>query len=134
MTAAVLAAIGICVKPQLALIPIAVEVALLLMPSSRRRLRIEPLLFLAVGGLFLLAIHTFAPLYFSKAIPTTLSTYWAIGHLTAAHLIIEALQLHILFAVVLLLNCRESGVGSPIPASALFAGPLRSSSSPASPE
>ena len=104
-----LAAIGICVKPQLALVPIAVEMALVLMPSLqgvRRRLRIEPLLFLATGGVFLLAIHTFAPLYLSQAIPTTLSTYWAIGHLTALHLVSESLQLHILFAVVLLLLPR----------------------------
>ena len=101
-----LAAIGICVKPQLALIPITVEIALVLIPSGRRRLRIEPLFFLVAGALFLLAIHTFAPLYLSQAIPTTLLTYWAIGHLTTAHLIRESLQLHILFAVVMLLLPR----------------------------
>jgi hypothetical protein len=109
---ALLATIGICVKPQLALIPIVVEVAVLLKPSGRRRLRIEPLLFLASGGLFLLAIHTFAPLYLSQAIPTTLSTYWAIRHLTAAQLIRESIQLHILLAIVLLLLPRIGRIQS----------------------
>ena len=107
--AVVLAAIGICTKPQLALIPIFVEAALLLMPSlqgGRRRLRIEPLVFLAAGGLFLLAVHAFAPLYMSQSLPMTWLTYWAIGHLSATHLVVESVQLHILFAIALLLLPR----------------------------
>jgi hypothetical protein len=107
--ATLIAAVGVCVKPQLTLIPLSVEAALLLAPSlqgGRRRLRVEPLIFLATGGLFLLAIRAFAPLYLSLAIPTTLSTYWAIGHLSSLELIRESLQLHILFVIVLCLFPR----------------------------
>ncbi len=109
IVAALLAAIGICTKPQLALIPILVELALIFIPSlqgGHRRLRVEPFLFLATGGLFLLAVHAFAPLYFSLAVPTTLLAYWAIGHLSATQLAAESIQLHILFAIVLLLLPR----------------------------
>jgi hypothetical protein len=104
---AMLAAVGVCVKPQLALIPLAAEAAVLLLlargEDGRRRLRFEPLLFVVVGVAFLAAIRLFAPLYFSSALPTTLQTYWAIGHLTFGELVGESIQLHVLLAVVVLL-------------------------------
>jgi hypothetical protein len=100
------AALGICVKPQLAVIPVFVECAALLFThkqTRRRAFHAASLLFLAAGTLFVLAIHRFAPLYLTQAIPTTYLTYWAIGHLTVAQLFTESLQLHILMIGVLLL-------------------------------
>ncbi|HEV2619092.1 MAG TPA: hypothetical protein VGU23_04050, partial [Acidobacteriaceae bacterium] len=103
---AAFAAVGVCTKPQIALIPIAVELAALLLPrgpETRGRLRFEPLVLLAGGTVFLVSIHLFAPLYLSQALPTTLATYWAIGHLGLAQLIGQSIQLSILLAVVVML-------------------------------
>ena len=101
-----LAALGICVKPQLVLIPIFVECAALLVARKQTRhlaFHVAALLFLPAGALFLLAIHLFAPLYLTQALPTTYLSYWAIGHLTVGQLFTESLQLHILLGGVLLL-------------------------------
>jgi hypothetical protein len=101
-----LAAAGICVKPQLAFIPIFVELTALLLARKqtiRILFHVEPLLFLPAGGLFLFAIHHFAPLYLSQAVPTTYLTYWAIGHLTPVQLLAQSVQLHLLLIAVLLL-------------------------------
>jgi len=132
LLAGLLAAIAICLKPHHALIPIAVELTLLtqnLLPQSssctplaiplaeppRTRLlrlvqpllRPEPPVLLLSGLLFLVAIHRFAPAYFTLALPTLRDTYWAIGHLTPLQLLAEALQLHLLAALTLLLFFRS---------------------------
>jgi hypothetical protein len=100
------AATGICVKPQLAVIPIFVECTTLLLTRKRHfpgAFHAAALLFVAAGALFVVAIHLFAPLYLSQAIPTTYLAYWAIGHLTLTQLLAQSLQLHILLIAVLLL-------------------------------
>ncbi len=116
-----LAAIGICLKPHHALIPVAVELTLLILPrpadsptiSSRLRtlLRPEPLTIVLSGLVFLFAIHTFAPAYFTLALPTLRDTYWAIGHLTPLQLLAQSPQLHLLAALTLALFFRK-----PLPA------------------
>lgn len=95
--AALLAAIGVGVKPQLVLVPLGIELYLLI-KNCRRSLsrRHEPWILAAAALLFLGAIRLFAPLYFSQVLPTLLSTYWAIGHLTLFELLGEAPQLHLL--------------------------------------
>jgi hypothetical protein len=100
-----LAAVAFCLKPQLSLIALTLELFFLLRPVTRpRRLRPEPFLFLLTGTAFLLAIRGFAPLYFSLALPTVLSTYWAIGHLSLLQLIAQAPQLLVLAVAVLALR------------------------------
>ena len=135
--AGVLAAIGICLKPHQALIPVAVELTRMFqnavistaahtgVPDERTcslgwersgetpvfrlthrissLLRPEPPILLLSGLAFLAAIHHFAPLYFSLALPTLRDTYWAIGHLTPFELLAEAPQLHLLGLIVFLL-------------------------------
>lgn len=105
LVAAVLAAVGICLKPQYALIPVAIEISLLLQPGqpgnsrARRLLRPEPVLILAAGLMYLAAIRLWAPLYFSQALPVLRETYWAVGHLGVGSLLLEAIQLDILAAI-----------------------------------
>lgn len=132
--AGLLAAISICLKPHQALIPIAVELTLLtqnLLPPrnphpprtptlrqpshilgtrplrlAHSLLRPEPPILLLSGLLFLLAIHRFAPAYFTLALPTLRDTYWAIGHLTPLQLLAEAPELHLLGALTFALFLR----------------------------
>ena len=101
---ALLAAAGVCLKPQLALVPLTIELYLFL---RTRRLRPEPLLFLAAGAIFLAAIRLFAPLYFTSALPLTRATYWAIGHLTPWQLLQESPQLTLLAIVTIALHLLE---------------------------
>ena len=111
VVAGFLAAVGICLKPHHALIPIAVELTRVFVLSTetptesrayrmskalRSPLRTEPLILVISGLVFLAAIHHFAPLYFTLALPTLRDTYWAIGHLTPIELLAEAPQLHVL--------------------------------------
>ena len=112
-----LAALGICLKPHQALIPIAVELALLWTWNRRRDrspdpapphrsrlhplLRPEPFVLLLAGAAFVLAIHHLTPAYFTLALPTLRDTYWAIGHLSRLQLLAQAPQLHILAALTL---------------------------------
>ena len=99
---ALLAAIGVCVKPQFALVPLALELYLLagnrLRSLSRRP---EPWILAAAGLLFAGVVRLFAPRYFSLTLPTVFSTYWAIGHLTPLQLLIEAPQLHLLGVIAI---------------------------------
>ncbi len=115
-TAGVLAAAGICLKPHHALVPIAVELALLVggpglaapvLPPRRtgsarlRRLfRPEPVVIAALGVAYLVAIHPLTPLYFTRALPLLRDTYWAIGHLSAAALALQAIELCVVAAMV----------------------------------
>jgi hypothetical protein len=102
-TVGIMAAIGICLKPHHALLVIAIELALLFLPSPttpshrlQRLLRPEPLLILLLGAFFLAATHQFTPLYFTLAMPVLKETYWAIGHLSLSGLALEAIELCLL--------------------------------------
>lgn len=123
--AAVLAALACCLKPHCVLIPIAVECAVLALarrffPLPRAALRRpEPLILLACGLLYLLAIHRFAPLYFTEALPIARRTYWAIGHLSFIDLLWQAIELTLLAALTLALALRS---GSPVTQLLLAAG------------
>ncbi len=99
LLAGLLVATGVCLKPQQALVPLAIEASLLLQLSKRIRShwkRPEPALLILVGALFVWTVAHFSPLYFSLTLPTLLSTYWAIGHLSVPALAAQSLQLHVL--------------------------------------
>jgi len=111
-TAGVLAGVGICLKPHQALIPIAVELALLLTPRPKTDnrqsttstfLRPEPVLIALIGLAYLAAIHRLTPLYFTVALPILRETYWAIGHLSPLALAWEAVELCLLAALCIIL-------------------------------
>jgi hypothetical protein len=121
--AGALAAIAICLKPHHALIPVTIELALLFTTSRffARKLgatpnaakssprviyRLEPLLILFLGLLFLVCVRRFAPLYFTNALPLTRATYWAIGDRTLPQLVWEARELMVLAAASLTLTLR----------------------------
>ena len=135
--AALLAAVGLCLKPQQTLVPLAVETAVLFLwsrrpaprppsPASARDrlrhaltrlqplLRPEPRLLILCGTLFLVAMHQLTPLFFTRALPLLFDTYWAIGRLTPAQLFSEAPQLHLLAlaAVTLAIGNRRQGANS----------------------
>lgn len=92
-----LAAAGICLKPQYALIPLLVEAVMLFRAAGGSRLRRiarpETVLIVVIGVLYLAAIHHTAPLYFSFALPVLRETYWAVGHLSLPQLIWQAIEL-----------------------------------------
>jgi hypothetical protein len=69
-------------------------------------LRPEPILILLIGFTYLAAIHYFAPLYFTNALPILRDTYWAVGHLNLLQLAWEAVELLILAAIVFALFFR----------------------------
>lgn len=107
-TVGIMAAIGICLKPHHALLVVAIELALLFLPSPttrthrlQRLLRPEPLLILLLGAIFLAATHQFTPRYFTFALPVLHDTYWAIGHLSPAGLALEAIELCLLAAATI---------------------------------
>ena len=103
---ALLASVAFCLKPQDALIGVAVEFTCLLRatyPSRNvfsalnRCLRRPELPILLVSGLlYLLAIRLWAPLYFTEALPVLRSTYWAIGGLSLPALFGQAIELTLL--------------------------------------
>jgi hypothetical protein len=116
--AGILAAAAICLKPHQALIPIAVELTLLFIPSAlmsseradqqkprlaisrlRNLFRPETIFIVILGAAYLSAIHRLTPLYFTTALPILRDTYWAIGHLSIPALALEAIELLILAAV-----------------------------------
>jgi hypothetical protein len=100
---------GIVMKPHQVLIPIAVETALILLRArsmgirraTRSLLRPELLAMIAAGVAFLLAVHLFAPNYFTQVVPLVRDTYWAFSQWPFARLLTEAIQLHILAAIAL---------------------------------
>lgn len=111
------AAAGICIKPQYALIPVAIELIVLFGAAANLRerlaslLRPEPILIVFAGVVYLLAIHHFTPLYFSVALPVLRQSYWAVGHLSLLQLALEAIELCLLGAASLalyLLNKQRS--------------------------
>ncbi|SEF76012.1 hypothetical protein SAMN05421819_1086 [Bryocella elongata] len=105
--AVLLATLGVCLKVQLAVVPLVVE-AVLLLRSLRRAgaraawlLRPEPWLLVASGAGYVYAIRSLTPLYFTHSLPLNLLTYWAIGHLTPVELFVEAVEMHVLLAMAL---------------------------------
>ncbi len=127
---ALLAAAAFCLKPQLALIGLSVELAVLFRrdaswhesprsSSPKNRVltfltRSEPWVFLSSAAAFLLAIHRYAPLFLSSALPIALSTYWAIGHLSIPQLASEAPQLLVLAAAACTLRSIRMASDSPL--------------------
>ena len=105
--AVLFATLGMCLKVQLAVVPLALEAALLLRAlrtkGSRAAwlLRPEPWLLAIGGGAYLYAIRSLTPLYLRHALPLNLLTYWAIGHLTPVELFVEAIGMHVLLAMAL---------------------------------
>lgn len=98
---AVVAAVGLALKPHQVLIAIAVEVSFLM---QRRRMRaLEPAVFVASALAYLAAIRLFAPHYLSDVLPVLRETYWALGHLTFVQLVAQAGGLFVLLAAVVTL-------------------------------
>ncbi len=125
IAAALLAALGFCLKPQDALVAIAVECALILRarrfssswPRAFRSVlkRPEPPILLASGLLYLLAIRLLAPLYFTAALPLVYATYWAIGHLSLPQLLWEGVELVVLIAITSVVVGRSRKVSPRVP-------------------
>ncbi len=104
--AGIVAAVGICLKPQQALLPLMVEALLIVRARSFRSLRRpEPWTLLSACGLYVVAIRGLTPEYFSQTLPILRETYWAIGHLTGARLVQESWQLQLLACISIGLLC-----------------------------
>ena len=124
-----LAALAFCLKPQDALIAMAVEIGVLLLAARRSGSvaagvrhslrRFEPPVLLACGLLYLLAIHHFTPLYLTEALPILRNTYWAIGGLSLPALIGEAIELTLLALLTLMLLLRFRPVAGAVQALAI---------------
>ena len=124
--AVTLAALGFCLKPQVALVAVAVEAAVLAEAWRRNRrpttyLRPEIAILAICGLLYLLAIHRLAPLYFTETLPVLRNTYWAIGHLSVTRLLWEGVELTILAVLTSVLLLRLKPV-SPATRLSLIAG------------
>jgi hypothetical protein len=101
------AGVGLALKPHQALVPVAVEVAVIVLRSRRagrftmRSLRrAEPWVIVGCGVAYVGAIRWFAPDYFLRVVPVLRETYWAFGHLGWMGLLGESVQLHVLMGVV----------------------------------
>ncbi len=113
IAAGLLAALAFCLKPQDALLGIAVELTILARNLRTTRSGIAGLrqtlarpelpVLLGCGALFLLAIRIWAPLYFTETLPILHETYWAIGGLSLPSLLGQAVELVLLLAVTLTL-------------------------------
>jgi hypothetical protein len=94
------AGLGVCLKPQQALVILVLEIFLVLQKRSVRRLiRPEFLMLVITGAAYALAIRLLTPLYLSVMVPELLNTYWAFGRFSALHL---ALHQQMSFTLVLL--------------------------------
>ncbi|MDE1154491.1 MAG: hypothetical protein PW735_02045 [Acidobacteriaceae bacterium] len=103
-----LAVLGFALKPQQALVPLVLETYLLLQTRSLRPLRrAAPWAFLLGAALYFLLIQTLTPAYLTHVLPLLRETYWAFGHRTLPQLLLDALELHLLLAAVLLLYVRS---------------------------
>ena len=113
--ATLLAAFGFCLKPQVALVGVVVEAAVLARRQGGRRwFRVELAVLVACGSLYLLAIRLLAPLYFTETLPILRNTYWAIGNLSLPRLLWEAIELTILAVLTCLLVWRSRPVSSAV--------------------
>ena len=104
---------AVWLKPQLVLVPIAVELLLLFTRRRTALKRVEPWTILLTGCAILLAVKLTAPLYFSSALPAARATYWAIGHLRPLQLMAEAPQLYVLAAIAIGLAWVRRGSAQP---------------------
>ena len=98
------AGLGIALKPHQALIPIAVESALLWFRprrTLRSTLRPEPICIVLAGLLYLLSIQIFTADYFIRLLPILRISYWGMGHLNWIGLVEESIQLHVLAVLTL---------------------------------
>ncbi len=123
------AALGLALKPHQALIPIAVELAILITPNLRVphprpevlspgrvgyrahgstvfRL-LEPAIFLTSAAAYFAAIHTLAPTYLTQILPILRETYWAFGHLNLFELLLASIGLHALLLITIALYIRS---------------------------
>jgi hypothetical protein len=101
----VAAGIAIWFKPQDVIIPIGLELFASFRTHSLRRILTPEVLSLILTSSFVLAlVRVITPLYFSKALPLLLDTYWAFG---TANTLTLALSLHpyMLAVIVMLLVC-----------------------------
>ncbi len=115
-----LAALAFCLKPQVCLVAVAIEVCSFVVrrwsahpspkPQWGSRFSLEIPVLLVAGLLYLLAIRTLTPLYLSQALPLLRNTYWAIGHLSFLGLLTEAPQLFLLLLLLLALAWRSQAV------------------------
>jgi hypothetical protein len=55
----------------------------------------------ASGVAYVAAVYLFTPNYFAQVVPLVRDTYWAFGQWPFAHLVTEAVQLHVLAAIAL---------------------------------
>ena len=128
------AALGLALKPHQALIPIAVELAIMSLPHLRRSLIatkegieqsstafriLEPTIFLVAATTYLTTIHILTPTYLTQILPTLGQTYWAFGHLSLSQLLQAAPAIPILFLANIALYRRNQ---SPLIAILLTAG------------
>ena len=98
----VAAGLAICLKPQEALVFIAFELVLLAWNRTLRRP--ELLAMLLTGGLYLLLVRTFTPLYTKEVVPLIVDTYWAYATSTALTLILTAMKAKTLLALALIVT------------------------------
>jgi hypothetical protein len=100
----ILAGIGLCLKPQDALILLLFELFLLASTRNPRRLLRPGLLALALAGLaYPLAVAAFAPLYLSQTVPLLSDTYWAFGERSPTFILLDHPFFNAIFLATLLL-------------------------------
>ncbi len=101
------AGVGIALKPHQAILPIAVELFLLVRSRQiRSLLRPEPCAILVAGVVYVAAVHSVTPAYFTTILPILRDTYWAVGSLSLPQLIWEAVELHVLATVAFVVYFR----------------------------
>lgn len=108
----IVAAVGFALKPHQLLVAAAVEAVVLGQRrapargqalAGPRRVRAETLALCITCVGYLAAVRVFAPQYFAEALPILRDTYWAIGGLSLRTLFLQAIQLHILAGVAIVL-------------------------------
>jgi hypothetical protein len=121
MSLAMLAAVGIALKPHQAIIPVIVELSLIVRSTNLIRRRpqnpgtppalyappfrsMEPAVFLLSAAIYLGTIRILAPTYLTQIVPVLRQTYWAFGRLSLFELTAAAPGLHILLALDLVLT------------------------------
>lgn len=69
----------------------------------RRLVRPETVAFVVGGFVFLAAVWRGTPLYFSQTVPLVRATYWAYSLWSWDHLLVQAIELHVLLAILAVL-------------------------------
>ena len=117
------AGVGLALKPQQAILAVAVEVYMVVRARSwRTLLRPEPVAIAVVAVGYFAAIRSFTPGYLTVVLPVLRDTYWAVGSVGVGGLIWQAVELHVLGAVaVWVVVARRKGLAGRW---GLNAGPL----------